>query len=103
MVPTKLVREYRGPVLLLQGTSDRNVFANQDTPLLEEALMQRPYDDHFTLLVPEASHSLKHVQNATDPGITGPVVPQVLFTLPFWFNIELGGHSHGEAIRTKAS
>ncbi len=54
--PTTLIQEYSSPVLLLQGTSDPNVFANQDMPLLEQALAQRPHDDHFTLLVPGASH-----------------------------------------------
>ena len=88
VVPTTLVRKYRGPVLILQGTSDQNVFSNEDTPLLNEALAQRPHDDHFTLLVPGASHFLKQV-TATNPGITGPVVPQVLFTLPFWLHLKL--------------
>lgn len=88
VVPTALVRRYRGPVLILQGTSDRNVFANEDTPLLNKALAQRPHDDHFTLLVPNASHFLKQV-TATSPGITGPVVPQVLFILPFWLHLKL--------------
>jgi uncharacterized protein len=90
-VPTTLVREYRGPVLILQGTSDMKVFANEDTPLLDEALEQRPHDDHFTLLVPGASHFLKPV-TATSNGVTGPIAPQVQFTLPFWLNLKLGLH-----------
>jgi uncharacterized protein len=96
VVPTELLREYRGPVLLLQGTSDHNVFANEDTPLLDKALEQRPHDDHFTLFAPHASHFLKRVQNdQTDPGITGPVVPEVLFTLPLWLNLKVHLHFPG--------
>jgi alpha-beta hydrolase superfamily lysophospholipase len=92
VVPTTLVREYRGPVLILQGTSDTEVFANQDTPLLDEALAQRPHSDHFTLLVPGAGHFLKIVTAINPEGITGPVAPQVLSTLPFWLNLKLSLH-----------
>lgn len=88
VIPTTLIGEYRGPVLLLQGTSDPNVFANEDTPLMNTALAQRPQDDHFTLLVPGASHYLK-VVTAGNVGITGPIVPQVLSTLPSWLNQKL--------------
>lgn len=90
VAPTTLVSEYRGPVLLLQGTSDQNVFANEDTPLLDAALAQRPHDDHFTLLAPGASHFLKLVTPTNPAGITGPVVPEVLLTLPFWLDLKLG-------------
>lgn len=89
IVPTTLVREYRGPVLILQGESDDEVFANQDTPLLDAALESRPHDNHFTLLVPDTSHFLKLVTATNPAGITGPVVPQVLSLLPFWLHLNL--------------
>ena len=88
--PTTLIQEYSSPVLLLQGTSDPNVFANQDMPLLEQALAQRPHDDHFPLLVPGASHYLKVITASNAGGTTGPIASLVLSTLPSWLNQKLG-------------
>ncbi len=89
VVPTTLISEYQGPVLILQGTRDTHVFANQDTPLMNAALAQRPHDDHYTLIVPGASHYLKPVTASDPEGITGPIEPQVLSTLSSWLNQKL--------------
>jgi len=83
--PAATLKRYPGPVLILQGASDVQVFATEDTPLLDSALKSRTPDDHQTTIIPNTSHNMKAVQNpATDPGITGPVVPQCANTLRHW-------------------
>ena len=83
--PAATLKQYPGPVLILQGASDIQVSATRDTPLLDAALKSRTPDDHQTTIIPNTSHNMKAVQNpATDPGITGPVVPQCTDTLRHW-------------------
>ena len=61
------------------------VFATEDTPLLDTALKSRTPDDHQIDIIPNTSHDMKSVQNpATDPGIIGPVVPECTNTLRHW-------------------
>jgi dienelactone hydrolase len=88
--PASLVKHYLGPVLVLQGAKDSMVFANEDTPLLDAALKSRTPDDHQIVIVPNASHNMKFVQDpATDPGITGPVVLEFTNALRTWLTRKL--------------
>ncbi len=83
--PAATVKHYPGPVLVLQGAKDIQVFATEDTPLLDAALKSRTPDDHLIDIIPNTSHNMKLVQNpATDPGIAGPVVPECTNTLRHW-------------------
>jgi len=83
--PTATVKQYPGPVLVLQGAKDIQVFATEDTPLLDAALKSRKPDDHKIVIVPNASHEMKFVRDpATEPGITGPVVPEFVHALRTW-------------------
>ena len=83
--PAATLKQYPGPVLILQGASDIQVSPTKDTPLLDTALKSRTPDDHQTTIIPNTSHNMKAVQNpATDPGITGPVVSQCTDTLRHW-------------------
>jgi len=83
--PAATIKHYPGPVLVLQGAKDIQVFANEDTPLLDAALKSRTPDDHQIVIVPNASHNMKFVQDpAIDPGITGPVVPEFTQALRTW-------------------
>lgn len=83
--PVPLMQQYAGPVLVLQGAKDVQVFANEDTPLLDAALKSRQPDDHKTVIVPDASHNMKFVQDPNkDPGTAGPILPEVASTLRSW-------------------
>lgn len=83
--PAATLKQYAGPVLILQGASDIQVSPTRDTPLLDAALKSRTPDDHQVTIIPDTSHNMKAVQNPdTDPGITGPVVPQCTDTLRHW-------------------
>ena len=88
--PAATLKHYPGPVLVLQGASDVQVFAKEDTPLLDAALKSRTPDDHKIDIIPNTSHNMKFVQNpATDPGITGPVVQECTNTLRSWLSEKL--------------
>lgn len=88
--PAATLKHYPGPVLILQGANDVQVSASEDTPLLDNALKSRTPDDHQTTIIPNTSHNMKAVQNpATDPGITGPIVPQCTSTLRHWLTEKL--------------
>jgi pimeloyl-ACP methyl ester carboxylesterase len=88
--PAAMVRRYPGPVLVLQGASDIQVFATEDTPLLDAALKTRTPDDHQVTIIPNTSHDMKYVQDPqTDPGISGPVVAECSQTLRQWLGKKL--------------
>ena len=80
------------PVLVLQGAKDVQVFANEDTPLLDAALRSRSHDDSEVVVVPNASHDMKFVQDpATDAGITGSVVGEFGSALRGWLGKKILG------------
>ncbi len=82
--PAKSAMQFPGPVLVLQGDQDHEVFANEDTPLLDAALKTRHPDDHEVLIVPGAGHELKPVKAQSDPGLSGDVDPRALDKLGSW-------------------
>jgi len=49
--PAMTIKHYPGPVLVLQGAKDIQVFANEDTPLLDAALKSRTPDDHQVVIM----------------------------------------------------
>ncbi len=105
--PTDLAAAYDGPVLLLQGELDSQVLAEKDAPALEAALEARAKGTTETVIVPGTSHNLKAVQKKTDPGFTGPVVPEAMEKIATWLGTQLGaaggvggtGESDAEASR----
>jgi fermentation-respiration switch protein FrsA (DUF1100 family) len=72
----KQVAAYRGPVLVMNGALDIQVSAERDAKPLYEMLKSRGAAQ--LVIVPNASHNFKHVENETEPGITGPVEPAAL-------------------------
>jgi pimeloyl-ACP methyl ester carboxylesterase len=83
--PVKVLPMYSGPVLVIQGEKDIQVSPVNDFPLVQSALKQRKRGTYKAVVVLSASHNLKHVENEnTEPGIDGPVVPQVLDTILDW-------------------
>lgn len=84
MNPAKLAAAYPGPVLVLQGTDDVQETPTVDLPPLETALSSRHPDDHKVVLIAGASHNMKLVKGADDPGFEGPVAPQAMHTLTDW-------------------
>ncbi|HVL40115.1 MAG TPA: alpha/beta fold hydrolase [Fimbriimonadaceae bacterium] len=76
--PTELLTKYSGSALVLQGELDVQISGERDFPLLVQALKKRPRGHVEGVLVKAASHNLKAVSAATEPGFTGPVVPEAL-------------------------
>jgi dienelactone hydrolase len=106
--PAELAKQYRGPVLILQGEKDAQVSKDRDTPRLLEALEQRArkpttpppstnpaiappvrIDSVELAIIPNASHNLKPVTGPRDPAFTGPVVPEALDKLAAWLKDKL--------------
>jgi uncharacterized protein len=82
--PATLAHSYKGNVLLLQGEKDIQVSPDKDFPPLLKALKSRESGETTPVLIPNASHNMKHVDGPTDAGITGPVIPEVLQKLVAW-------------------
>ena len=82
--PAQLAAKVVGPVLIVQGKADVQVSAERDAPRLHDALKTRDEGSTRLLLVEWASHNLKHVQNADDPGFSGPVADGVLDAIVNW-------------------
>jgi len=90
--PAALAARVKGPVLILQGAADTQVSAQRDTPLLLGALMNRPDTAVDSLIVPQASHNLKHVDpdaKPASPGFSGPAVPAALDRITAWTGTHL--------------
>ncbi len=83
--PVKAVSAYSGPVLLLQGQMDSQISVSKDFPLLDKALKSRKNAVTTSAAIPDASHNLKKVEKISDPGISGPVVPEALNAVMSYF------------------
>lgn len=92
--PIDLAAKYEGPVLIVQGELDSQVLAAKDTPRLEEALKARSKGSVETLVAPNASHNLKHVEKKEEPGFTGEVVAPAMDKIATWLRTTLGDRSH---------
>ncbi len=89
--PVALAKAYAGPVLVIQGGADTQVFPTEDAPALDAALASRSGDRHQTVIVPQMSHEWKLIQDPTkDNGFEGPVVPAALTALTGWLAPVLG-------------
>lgn len=87
--PVKAVSAYNGPVLLLQGKMDSQVSVAKDFPLLDKALKARKGAVTTSAAIPNASHNLKKANKLSDPGISGPVVPEALNAVASFFKKNL--------------
>ena len=86
--PTELATSYPGPVFVLQGERDIKVLA-ENAGRLRAAFSQRDIGRCEVFVVPAASHNFKPVENETDPGFEGDVVPAALDELSAWVEREL--------------
>lgn len=82
--PSIYAAQYDGPVLILQGGNDANVFATEDAAALDTALKKRNPDDHELFIVPGLSHEYRPAKDLNDPGMTGDVDPRILDKLGSW-------------------
>ncbi|WP_374632229.1 alpha/beta hydrolase family protein [Ferrovibrio sp.] len=89
--PTRLAREYRGPVLLLQGEADNQVSPSRDLDAMAKALAARPKpEQHTALRFAGLSHNFKRPANTEDPGLAGPLPADLLGALHDWLRQRLG-------------
>jgi hypothetical protein len=82
--PAQAAARFHGAVLILAGARDLQVSPEKDAAALDLALKGRHPDDHELLIVPGASHYLKKVKSATDPGTEGAVAAAALDKLVAW-------------------
>ena len=88
--PTKLARDYPGPILLLQGEADSQVSAARDLESLDKALGMRAKPEHHAALrFAGLSHNFKRPANSEDPGFAGPLPPEMLSGLSDWLQVRL--------------
>lgn len=87
--PVKAVATYPGPALLLQSNMDSQISAAKDFPLLDKTLKARKNAVTVSLVIPNASHNLKKADKISDPGISGPVVPEALNAVVTYFKKNL--------------
>ena len=72
----------------------RGMYANKaDVPKDQvkygAALAARKNDIHTLAIIPNASHNLKVLKDASDPGFAGPVAPDAIDQLQKWLVINL--------------
>ncbi len=82
--PAKYAAQFPGPVLVIEGALDDQVFPAEDTPLLDAALKTRHPDDHEVFIVPGAGHELKPITSANPTGFNGNVDPAALDKIGTW-------------------
>ncbi len=87
--PAELAKLFPGPVLIIEGTADKQVSARDDALALDAALSERPGDDHDLLIVARLSHELKQVTNPADPAETGPIKPSLVKDITEWLKAKL--------------
>ena len=87
--PPKLAAQFTGPVLVINGEKDTQVSAQRDATNLDGALKTRKPDDHEVLIIPSASHNLKHVNADTDSGFLGEVPADAMKKIVSWVKLKL--------------
>ncbi len=87
--PTALARDYRGPVLVLQGQADNQVSPERDAPTLDNALADRGGAKHTLRIFPQLSHNFKVSSQEPETDIAGPVGEEMLRALTEWLRPNL--------------
>lgn len=83
--PESLAARLTCPVLVIQGEKDLQVSAERDAPLLAAALKKRYGGARSDFVVlPGASHNLKHVDKPDSHSFFGPVVQEFRAKLVEW-------------------
>lgn len=77
--PAQEVKDFAGPVLIVQGEKDIQVSPERDANVLKESIKGSEL-----FLVKGASHCLKSVSTDLEPGFEGPVVPEALRKISSW-------------------
>jgi hypothetical protein len=81
--PVVLSANFKGPILVLNGTADTQVLASRDAGRFSSAFAGR--NDGSEVFTPSrVSHNLKTVTGSDDPGITGGVDPRVKDVIVCW-------------------
>jgi pimeloyl-ACP methyl ester carboxylesterase len=87
--PAELAKLFPGPVLIIEGTADKQVSVREDALTLSDALSERPEDDHDLMISPRVSHELKTVDSPNAAGETGPIKPSLLEGITNWIKEKL--------------
>lgn len=87
--PAELAKLFPGPVLIIEGTADKQVSARDDALTLDAALSERPGDDHDLLIVPGVGHELQQVKGPDDPTETGPIKAALVKGITDWVRAKL--------------
>ncbi len=83
--PARLVQDFAGPVLVLQGQADNQVSAERDAPALDNALAERKDMPHSLRIFPALSHNFKVTDGQPQPSdLSGPVGEEMLRALTEW-------------------
>jgi pimeloyl-ACP methyl ester carboxylesterase len=86
--PPALAKEFKGPLLVINGTADTQVSATSDAPQFAAALAGRA--DGSEVVTPVGvSHSLKTVAGADHEGVAGPVDAGVRESIVRWLRARL--------------
>jgi dienelactone hydrolase len=93
----KLAGDFAGPVMVMQGSADIQVSPDRDAKALDTALLARKADDHTLAVIDNASHNLKLLQRADDPGFDGPAAPAAVNQLCKWAAAHLAGEVKSRA------
>lgn len=86
--PAELAAEVDVPVLVINGTADQQVSADDDALALGMALAGRAFEPNVYSvgILNAVSHTLKAVAGPADPGFAGPVADAVTQALHGWFS-----------------
>lgn len=87
--PRKSLREYQGPVLIVNGNKDSQIHVEQDAKPLHAAAKERPGREASLLVIGDASHNFKQLKDENDQGFMGPVMPEMLTQLSEWLKNHL--------------
>ncbi|HEX3860636.1 MAG TPA: alpha/beta hydrolase [Stellaceae bacterium] len=87
--PADLAKLFPGPVLIIEGTADKQVSARDDALNLDAALSDRKEDDHDLLIVPRVTHELQQVNDPAHPSNDGPIKPSIIKDISSWVSEKL--------------
>jgi len=88
--PAEVMARTECPIFILNGAMDAQVSTERDAETLAAAARARGAGPVELVIVPNASHNLKRVSAASDPGFSGDVVDEALNPFVAWCVEQLG-------------
>lgn len=87
--PKSFAQDFKGSVLIANGTFDAQISAEKDAKLLNQYFSSRENAKTELFLAKSSSHCFKTVESINEPGFSGPLMPELCPKIISFLNSDL--------------